>query len=324
MEFRTVIKPLDFKGLVSHHSKMMTLGSCFADEISSFLRRDGFNIMTNPFGTLYNPKSICETLKRIVRKEDFTQNEIICRKESGSDIFCCIGSSSLFNSEKEEVTLYNANNALGNAHYFLRDADILTITLGTARCYYLKDKDIPVANCHKFPADRFYYKRLSPEETAAEITGAISELREINPEIKIIVTVSPNRYLSYGFHESVIDKSILLLATEKICSLPGVLYFPAYEAVMDDLRDYRFYSTDMIHPSDQAVEYVYSLFSNSFFNKQTIEIAKECSRLSQMRNHRILNHGQSENHFKNLEKKERELFSRYSFLNHFFDKTKEL
>lgn len=319
MEFRTVIKPLSLQGFFDHRSRIMTLGSCFADEISSFLKRDGFNIFSNPFGTLYNPLSISEALSRIIDKRYFSEKDVVCRKENGENIYCCLGTSSICNSLSASGCVELANKALEKAHAFLKDADILTITLGTARCFIYKDTDAPVANCHKLPSANFEVRQLSVNDVVSSLSASVNRLKEFNPGIKVLMTVSPNRYLSYGFHESQMDKSVLILSTGDLCSIKDVTYFPAYEAVVDDLRDYRFYADDMIHPSHQAVEYVYSLLCDSFFTPETKSISKECASITRMRNHRTLNDSQKGTHNINIENKEKELLVRYDFLSHFID-----
>jgi len=317
MEFRTQIKPLKMSGLISHSTPVLSLGSCFADEVSALLIRDGFNVLANPFGTIYNPRSIARTLQRLADNVPFGEDMVARRSGAEGDVYCCWGGSSIFDTDSCKETLTKINGALATAASFVRQAGVLTITFGTAHCYYLAENGMPVVNCHKFPESNFIVRRLTVEEIVDEFTKLICALRQINPKLEILITISPYRYKKYGLHASQLDKSILLLATERICELPGVIYFPSYEALIDDLRDYRFYAMDMVHPSVQAVEYVYDLFCESFLAKESIDISRECRAISDMRAHRPFNAASAELHNNKLALMEGDFIKRHPMLTHF-------
>lgn len=284
MEFRTIVKPLSLQGSISHRSHILTLGSCFADEVSSLMRLDGIDVCANPLGTLYNPESIAISIERMLDRDFFSDRDIDSRTVNGRKIYSCFGTSSITDSGSAEECLGRSNAALSGGAAALDKADVLIITFGTARFYSLEDNTV-VANCHKFPAGRFELRRLTIEQIAGRYNRLITRLREARPGLRIIFTISPYRYKKYTLHGSQIDKSILLLATEELCRSEDTIYFPAYEAVLDDLRDYRFYDEDMLHPSRQAAGYVYSLFKQSFYDGETMKIADRCAALSRFRMH---------------------------------------
>lgn len=296
---------------------MMTLGSCFADEVSSRLADDGFNILANPFGTLYNPLSISSSLRRIINQQLHTDSDIVSRIENGVEIYSCLFGNSRFNSTDKSETLSLINHQIAETYQFLRNVDFLIITFGTAHFYTMKDTGKTVANCHKQPADKFILERLTIGQIVSDYNQLISELRTFNPRIKLIFTVSPNRYKAYGLHGSQKDKGILLLAIEEICKNEDVFYFPSYEAVVDDLRDYRFYAEDMIHPSKVAVDYVYGLFADSFFSIETKKTASECKVLASMSQHRPLTSSSFERHKNLFEQKCNDFLHKYPEMKEF-------
>lgn len=296
MNFRTEVKPDRHNGLISHSTRIMTLGSCFADEVSSRLAENGFNILANPFGTLYNPLSISSSLRRILNRQPYADSDTVSRIENGNEIYSCLFGNSRFNSTDKSETLSLINQEIAASYQFLKDVDFLIITFGTAHFYTMKESGKTVANCHKQPADKFILERLTIGQIVTDYNNLISELRAFNPKIKLVFTVSPNRYKAYGLHGSQKDKAILLLAIEEICKNEDVYYFPSYEAVIDDLRDYRFYAEDMIHPSKVAVDYVYDLFADSFFSTETKKTAAECKALVSMAQHRPLTASSFERH----------------------------
>ena len=195
---------------------------------------------------------------------------------------------------------------------------MLLITFGTAYVYQLKSDESIVGNCHKFPADRFSRRRLSVAEITADWTALINELLNVNPQLKVIFTVSPIRHFKDGAHENQLSKSILHLAIANLEDRfkANVKYFPAYEIIMDELRDYRFYASDMLHPSDVAIEYLWLRFSETYFSKETQEIIREWITVSQALQHRPLN-GFTENYLTfllNTKEKLNRFSQKYSFI----------
>lgn len=278
MEFRTKIQPLRDQGAISHHDRILLIGSCFSDNVGKRLTDRLFNVMANPFGTLYNPASIDTILRRISEGREFTADELVSHSGLYHSFLC----HSSLSSTSPEKTLLRLNSRLAETRAFLSSATVAIITLGTAYVYSLASDNRIVGNCHRFPQSMFTRRRLTVDETAVCLESIHDLLRRINPEIKIIFTVSPIRHLADGFHENQLSKSTLLLAIDRLCSDSSrqTVYFPAYEALMDDLRDYRFYSPDMKHPSDVAADYIFSLFSESFFSPTTTVLANQCRRLT--------------------------------------------
>lgn len=282
--------------MISHATPLLMLGSCFATNIGERLRRDLLDVCVNPFGTLYNPASIAYACRRIATGKHFTEEDIT-ERDGWLHSWHCHSSHSSRNLDREAY-LAALNGKIERFHSKFRNVRTAILTFGTRHVYSLKANGMVVANCHKFPAADFVGKDLTVEECATLITDAIESLRGLNTEMKIVLTVSPVRYVGEGLHKSTLSKSVLLLACEEIeRKMNDVIYFPSYEIMMDDLRDYRFYAADMKHPSDVAVDYIYSLFSESFLDKKTVLTAAECRRLTSRLAHRSLS-GQVDEVFK--------------------------
>ena len=287
MKFRTEIQPLNHRGLIDHSTPIMLLGSCFTTEVGERMQRDLFYVSINPFGTLYNPESIAAAISRIAERRLFQSDDIF--EHSGS--FHTFHSHSSLSRESVSATLSHHNDTLLSAYDFLKQSRFLIITLGTAWVFRLKSTGSVVANCHKLPANMFLRSRLSVDEATTSLSTAIDTARSVNPDIRIIITVSPIRHAADGLHGNQISKSTLLLAAEQTADHYGcdhVIYFPSYEALIDDLRDYRFYAADMRHPSETAVDYVYEKFGESFFSPSTIALADECRALTRRLAHRTM------------------------------------
>lgn len=284
MKFRTEIQPLPHAGLLSHHDRILMLGSCFTDNIGSRLRDRMFAVLINPFGTLYNPASIHSAINRIASAETFTLSDIRQGADGQWFSFDC---HTKLNAALPDTLLSNLNSRLVKAHDFLTRATAICITLGTAWVFTLNATGRVVANCQKQPASLFSRTRLTVDSCAAHLSDIISTLRHINPRIKIILTVSPVRHLADGAHGNQLSKSTLLLACDIAArNHENVIYFPSYEIMMDDLRSYRFYAPDMKHPSEVAVDYIYDIFANSFFSNDTIELSQQALSLSLRTAHR--------------------------------------
>lgn len=279
--FRTPINPLNHRGLIRHGLPGIMLGSCFTDNIGQQLTHDLFDVMLNPFGTLYNPASIAECLDRISGGNQFTYNELIEYEGRWHSLY----HHSSFSFDSPEATLDAVNTALADARAWLQDVKWSVITLGSAWVYVRKGRI--VANCHKLPSSEFSRIMLSVDDAEA----CINHIIELLPvDAPLILTVSPIRHKGDGPHGNQLSKSTLLLAIDRVCQhYPArVIYFPSYEIMMDDLRDYRFYDADMIHPSSVAIDYIYSIFKDSFFNPSTITLTNECRKLYQRLSHRPL------------------------------------
>lgn len=283
MEFRTPVNITLAPFAIEPRERMLFVGSCFADNIGRRFVEDKFRATVNPYGVMYNPASIMHTVKRWTEELVAAQSEA---SDSGSDVSQAI-------NEAPQTAVF---------------------TLGTNHVYILNETSEIVDNCRKRPQRLFTERELSVDECADYLRDAVTMLRQINPSVRIIITVSPIRYAKYGFHGSQLSKATLLLAADKLTKeMDNVVYFPAYEIVNDELRDYRFYREDMLHPTDQAVEYIWQRFGETFFSKQTVKFLEEWRPIKAALAHRPFK-PEAEEYKKFLEKAkegERELMERY-------------
>ena len=235
---------------ISYNDKIMMLGSCFTDNIGTQLKNYGFNVCINPFGTLYNPASIHASVKRLISGEPFGEEDCI-EIGAGDMRICSFSHHTSFARPDREEFIENANTSLKDAVAFFKDCSKVIITLGTSWCYRHVEKGVIVSNCLKRNPREFERVLLKSYETALLLT----EIKEMCPDKEFIFTISPIRHFKDGAHGNQISKASLMLAVNDITH-SGSDYFPAYEIMMDELRDYRFYAEDMCHPSAQAIDYI--------------------------------------------------------------------
>lgn len=242
---------------VSLNDKIVILGSCFADNMGQKMVDLGFDVCLNPFGTLYNPVSICNSVARLTSGIPFSKDECV-QMGAGAGLVCSFSHHTSFARRTEDEFLQVANASLKEASLRWKAASKVIITLGTAWIYEYTRSGETVSNCLKIEAKEFTRRRLSVRETATLLMNMIAR----HPEKEFMFTVSPIRHFKDGAHGNQISKSTLLLALDEVLAKfpERCEYFPAYEIVLDELRDYRFYAADMIHPSDQAVDYLWSRF----------------------------------------------------------------
>ncbi len=298
---------------INYSHKVLTLGSCFAENIGNKLQNAYFLSFINPFGVLYNPMSIGLGIRYLLSDKEFTENDLF---QSGS-LWNSFAHSSAFSATTPDETLQKINSRLLASRYFLSETNVMMITFGTAWIFENKETDSIVANCHKLPANQFNRRRLTVDEIVAEFTEIIDLLRRQNPGLQFIFTVSPIRHWKDGAHENTVSKSTLHLAVDALGkAFENVEYFPAYEIMMDELRDYRFYATDMLHPSEQAVDYIWQRFAETYFSGETLELRKELEQLRNDLNHRPLHPDTVEyqQFLISLEKKRNTLIENYPFL----------
>lgn len=281
MELLTKIDIAEPKSRISYKDKILMLGSCFSNEIGALLNETLFNIKINPFGTLYNPCSIANSIDRLANCSEFKESEIILSGEKYTTLY---HHSSIFGSIKETF-LNDINCKLHNDSNFFRECSTVIITLGTAWIFRENTSGIVVSNCHKIKASNFCRELLSISECKAQISKIINLLEGK----KVIFTVSPIRHLKDGAHGNQISKSTLILALNEL-SAEGVNfeYFPSYEIMMDELRDYRFYASDMVHPSPIAVEYIFEKFKEYYISPSEYNKMKEGVKISKAISHRPL------------------------------------
>ena len=259
MDFRTKTEIESWDYRLHHSDKLLVMGSCFAEHIGGRLEHMKFRTMVNPYGVLYNPLSIAEGLSRLLECRLFSEKELYEFPDGGWNTW--LHHSRYSHPDKDEA-LAVINEGVERASHRLADADVLLLTFGTSWVYRLADTGEVIGNCHKVPERRFVRQRLSVQEIVGALAEVLHCVTDVNPRVKLVLTVSPVRHLKDGLHGNQLSKSTLLLAVDELCRrFPDrCYYFPAYEIVMDELRDYRFYSEDMAHPSKQAADYVWECF----------------------------------------------------------------
>ncbi|MFA6873561.1 MAG: GSCFA domain-containing protein [Bacteroidaceae bacterium] len=317
-EFRTTIKLGESPIKISHQKPIFLIGSCFSESIGYKLLDSYFSATLNPFGILFNPLSIAASLERLLSKREFEVKELF----KYQDLWISWMHHGRFDDSDLERGLDYMNSSFYDGVAGLESAETLIITWGSSYAYFLtKNTDTPqlVANCHKLPASYFIRKRIEIEEIVTTYADLLAEMWKTNPNLKVILTVSPIRHLRDGLHENQLSKAILLLAAEELCKMfpKQFSYFPSYEIMMDDLRDYRFYRKDMLHPSSTAVDYVWDLFSKTYFTEETLQIAKDCSKLTFMLEHNALHSNtEASRKFEQAKiDKRKELKKQYPYLN---------
>ncbi|KAB2859188.1 MAG: GSCFA domain-containing protein [Flavobacteriales bacterium] len=267
---------------ISHQDAILLLGSCFTENIGKKLLNSKFKVNINPFGIIYNPISIANSLTRILNNESYTEEDLSVYNGK----FFCFDHHGSFSSFNQQECLAKINNEISFAHQHLQETKTIIITLGTAWVYENIENKKLVANCHKIPAKNFTKRLLSVDE----IVQSFSALANTLKNIQFIFTVSPVRHISDGLHENNISKSVLHLAIHQLTSQhKNCSYFAAYEMVIDELRDYRFFKEDMIHPTPQAINYVWEKFATTYFNKETTLLNQQIEKLQQAALHRPFN-----------------------------------
>ena len=290
--FRTELhlKPPNFDFGLSH--SVFTIGSCFADQIGTKLKQNKFKTSINSLGIIYNPLSIHRALRYSIKagtpaEETYIQQGGLWNNYEFHSSFSAIA--------KEETTL-KIKHSINTAHDFLKEAKVLIITYGTAWAFERLDTGELVANCHKVSSKNFNKILQTPAQIEESFHRLYQDLKSLNKSIKIILTVSPVRHIKETFELNQVSKSVLRLACHGIQDkYSGVAYFPAYEIMMDDLRDYRFYEPDMIHPSPEAIEYIWDKFSHHYFDDSTKDFIYQWRSVSVDLQHRAF-HPQAEAH----------------------------
>ena len=276
----TVAAP-DF--LIDYNSRLMMLGSCFAENMGSKFSYYKFDVDVNPCGIIYNPLSVANVLRLIVEGKQFEKSDL--RQVGGK--WVSLYHHGAFSSTDPDECLRRINDRLTKATGELRTLDLLVITWGTAWVYRYTRENIVVSNCHKIPSQEFERSRLSVEGIVKEYLVLIGRLREINPGLRILFTVSPIRHWKDGAHGNQLSKATLLLAIDRLREeLQHVYYFPAYEIVLDELRDYRFYADDMLHMSGFTVDYIWERFLYSFISPEVLGLMNQIGRVNKGVAHR--------------------------------------
>ena len=265
MKLQTPVTDSICKVGISYRDKIMMIGSCFTDNIGGQLKDFGFDVCVNPFGTLYNPASVLAAVRRLISRTPFTEKDCV-EIGAGDKRFCSFSHHTSFARPTSEEFLDNANKALNDAADFFKDCTKVIITLGTSWCYRHLENDIIVSNCLKHPASE-YKREFLPASQTCKVLKEIIELAKSDniKEKQFIFTVSPIRHFKDGAHGNQISKASLLIGIDMLLNsleTDCADYFPSYEIMMDELRDYRFYAEDMCHPTLQAVNYIRERFLN--------------------------------------------------------------
>jgi len=278
---RIDIPAANFK--IDYTSHIAFFGSCFADNISSQFANRKFHTLANPFGTVYNPVSMARQVKAITSGKVYGEEDVFQDARCDRLWHCFDAHSSLSASSREEC-IEKLNAATTQAREFLQKADVVFITLGTAFVYFLKSTGDAVSNCHRQDPSLFERRMIPVEESARALESIVADLHRIRADIRIVFTVSPLRHMADGAHENSLSKATLLLAINKT----GAEYFPSYEIVMDELRDYRFYADDMVHLSKTAEDYIFERMVETYCDERTRGDIAAVEKFLKSANHRIV------------------------------------
>lgn len=284
--FRTVF-PIQRAAIsITHTDRLLLAGSCFTEHIGKKLADGKFQVLINPNGIVYNPVSLARHLAQLLEEND----------DAGSPLFQHNGlwhsweHHGSFSRPDHQATVDGIRQAREAAAGFLRQTNRLVLTLGTAEVFSLRETGRVVANCHKAPAGWFEQRRLAVPETQQALARMLEKLKARLPDLEVVLTVSPVRHLRNGFVENQRSKAVLVLACAALCEqFDFVHYFPAYELLLDDLRDYRFYAPDMVHPNGQAVDYIWHYFSEQYFPSQTLALLEQIGKIRAAAAHRPFN-----------------------------------
>lgn len=286
MQFHLNYNPQVSYQKISHKNALLMAGSCFSEHIGQRLSHLKFNVSTNPFGIVFNPESIRMLFDRIIEKKQFTDQDVF---EKDGQWFCFEAHSTIKAGTKTHL-LEILNALVDEWNRKLKTSDMLIITFGSAFAYEHKTQQHIVANCHKLPQATFNKLLLEPQNLVAGYKLLIEKLQRFNPSLNILFTVSPVKHLRDGVEENSLSKAILLQTVHWLVKqFEHCSYFPSYELVNDDLRDYRFYKEDMAHPNEQAIEYVWQKFMAVYFNEETCLLCEKMEQISQAMNHRFFN-----------------------------------
>lgn len=285
MDFRLEFTPKPFNVKINHQQNLLLIGSCFTEQIGTKLASHKFSVLDNPNGILFNPISITKCISSYIDNKQYSESDLFYQNE-------CWNSwehHSRFSHPDKNICLKGINESQSVAHDFFKKADWLLITLGSAFVYQL-DNDTVVANCHKVPTDKFVKKLLSVKEVFTNLQKMFDKALTFNPAIKIILTISPVRHLRDGFIENNRSKATLIQAVHELVDKnSNCFYFPAYELIIDDLRDYRFFAEDMVHPNYAATNYVWEKFIATCIDEPSQQLMKEIAVIVAAKNHKPFN-----------------------------------
>ena len=284
MKFRTEVQIPVSETALEIDDRVFSIGSCFSSEMSDLLKTGQIQTLNNPFGTTFNPYSINQAVKKLHDSQFYTENDLI---KFGEEIIS-LDHHSKFNSRFVHQTLDKINAEIEVGNRFLQDANWVMITYGTSFIYEFLPKKKLVANCHKIPGKYFEKRLLTHLEITDSIYETVTVLKDICKEnVQILFTVSPVRHTKDGMVENNLSKAKLIAAIHEILpQFENCHYLPVYEILMDDLRDYRFYKEDLIHPSRQAVQYIWEKFGSAYFSDDTMDFVEENFKIAKALEHK--------------------------------------
>lgn len=298
---------------IDYSSRLLLLGSCFSENIRDKFNYFKFQSAVNPFGILFHPLAIENLITRSINKDYYSENELHFHNEQ----WCCLDAHSKLNAESKDELLNVLNTQINETHKQLNESTHLVITLGTSWVYRHIASDTIVANCHKLPQKQFLKEILSVEQVSESIEAIVCLIKSVNPEIGILFTVSPVRHTKDGFVENTQSKAHLISAIHQFVEPRNNLYyFPSYEIIMDELRDYRFYADDMIHPNKLAINYIWKRFQDVWISDNAIKTMNEVDAIQKGSLHKPFNLN-SDAHLKflqNLQEKKEELHKQFPFI----------
>lgn len=284
--FRTEVKVPLGSDPIQLDDKLLFIGSCFATNIGQYFMSNCLNVTVNPFGVLYNPFSIANSFERLLDEQEFSEDDVLEKDK----VFHSFYHHSQFNANNKDAFLKSVNALFVQSAALLKQVETIIITFGTSWVYEHKVSGMIVSNCHKYPAVDFNRYRLSESEIVDRYKVIFGRIKAINPKVRFKLTVSPVRHWKDGAHGNQLSKSTLLLAIDKLVSdFDFVDYFPAYELLLDELRDYRFFADDMLHPSEQAIAFIRSKFIDSQFEEKGKKLLEQLTKLNKAADHRPFN-----------------------------------
>ena len=309
MQFRTQIPLSKSNNPIDYNSKVLSFGSCFAENMADKFDYFKFQNETNPFGIIFNPVSIEKVIERTVTEKWFTEKDVFFHNERWHSFEV---HSDLSNADRQEL-LETLNKAITETNKQLKEATHIIITYGTSWIYRNVERDEIVANCHKVPQKQFSKELLPVEIIQKSIQNTIDLIHIVNPNINFIFTISPVRHIKDGFAENQLSKSHLFTALHQVLKIHNSQftihnYFPSYEIMMDELRDYRFYTEDMLHPNQVAIDYIWYKFSENYIAEESISTMHEVDEIQKSLRHRSFN-PESEQHQKFLAKLQQKINS---------------
>lgn len=286
------------KNLIDYQSKVFLLGSCFVENIGDKLSYFKFQSHQNPFGVLFHPKAIETLVERAIKEDEYTEDDVFFNNEQ----WHCFDAHSQLSNTSKNTLLTVLNNQLVVTKQQIKEASHIVITLGTAWVYKHCESNTVVANCHKVPQSNFTKELLSVNEITDVLRNLRHKIKDLNPTVSVIFTVSPIRHIKDGFVENTRSKAHLISAIHDFIAQQqeqNNFYFPSYEIMMDELRDYRFYAEDMIHPNTTAINYIWEKFQNIWISESILKTMEEVDSIQKGMAHRPFN-PRSEAHIKFL------------------------